>query len=481
MSRVDKVYRSIVLTTFFNRGWGKPENLKRIFEFRRHLSDREICKHLISPYHPIHIKKVEKTTDYVLIDGQFTSPFVQYMGDVLPLECHTAHFQLLAPASWPKASKLTPLCIHLAGTGDHFFWRRRTLMARPLLKDSGIASIILENPFYGLRKPAGQVRSSLNNVSDIFLMGGCLMMECHALLHWAERHGFGPLALTGISMGGHMASIAACNWPKPVALVPCLSWSSASGVFTEGVMSDSVNWALLENQYLQEYSYRHELMKMVNPAGSGDSDAAFEAGRHFAQNFPSSLGHIESVSRIIQVEEEKEGKIKVGEKLETQEKPVVEEKKSQERSVLNLLSKMPLVQKTVASPLGGSSLTSGLNLNLRFSASKSKITNMKPERSKTEKDKLHSEALQFMKGIMDECTFLGNFAQPVDPSLIISVIAKDDAYVPRGHLPGLPELWPGMEVRYIDTGHVTAFVFRMDHFRKAILDALEKSADKYYS
>jgi len=30
-----------------------------------------------------------------------------------------------------------------------------------------------------------------------------------------------------------MASLAATNWPKPLVLVPCLSWSTASGVFTE--------------------------------------------------------------------------------------------------------------------------------------------------------------------------------------------------------------------------------------------------------
>lgn len=28
-SRLDAVYRSILLTKFFTKGWGKPENLKR--------------------------------------------------------------------------------------------------------------------------------------------------------------------------------------------------------------------------------------------------------------------------------------------------------------------------------------------------------------------------------------------------------------------------------------------------------------------
>ena len=31
-----------------------------------------------------------------------------------------------------------------------------------------------------------------------------------------------------------MASLGATVWPKPIALVPCLSWTSASVTFTRG-------------------------------------------------------------------------------------------------------------------------------------------------------------------------------------------------------------------------------------------------------
>jgi hypothetical protein len=36
-------------------------------------------------------------------------------------------------------------------------------------------------------------------------MGGCLILESLALLHWCERMNFGPLCITGISMGGHVS------------------------------------------------------------------------------------------------------------------------------------------------------------------------------------------------------------------------------------------------------------------------------------
>lgn len=76
-------------------------------------------------------------------------------------------------------------------------------MAKPLLK-AGIGAIILENPYYGIRKPKDQIRSSLHYVSDIFVMGGCLILECIVLLNWCEQLGYGPLGVTGISMGGHV-------------------------------------------------------------------------------------------------------------------------------------------------------------------------------------------------------------------------------------------------------------------------------------
>ena len=137
-------------------------------------------------------------------------------------------------------------------------------MAIPMVKERNVASIILENPFYGLRKPKNQLRSSLHYVSDLFLMGACLIMESHVLLKWAEDQGFGPLCSHGISMGGHMASLAASAWPKPIGLVPCLSWTSASVTFCNGVMSKAINWKLMENQLKKDEELYHQVWKLVH-------------------------------------------------------------------------------------------------------------------------------------------------------------------------------------------------------------------------
>ena len=78
---------------------------------------------------------------------------------------------------------------------------------------------------------------------------------------------------------------------------------------------------------------------------------------------------------------------------------------------------------------------------------------------------VQEEALHFMRGVMDECTHLGNFSVPVDPNLIIIVAATRDAYVPRETVISLTDLWPGAQVRYLNRGHIAAFLFDQHEFR----------------
>lgn len=66
---------------------------------------------------------------------------------------------------------------------------------------------------------------------------------------------------------------------------------------------------------------------------------------------------------------------------------------------------------------------------------------------------------------MDQCTHLSHFDPPVDPSLIIIVTAMQDGYMPRDRVTSLTDIWPGSEIRYIDQGHVAAFLFKQNEFR----------------
>ena len=60
-------------------------------------------------------------------------------------------------------------------------------MAGPMVKEREIGSILIENPYYGLRKPRKQLRSSLFYVSDLFVMGAALILESQVVLAWAKE------------------------------------------------------------------------------------------------------------------------------------------------------------------------------------------------------------------------------------------------------------------------------------------------------
>ncbi|XP_051172525.1 protein ABHD18 isoform X2 [Leptopilina boulardi] len=471
-SRLDAVYRSILLTKFFTKGWGNPENLRRIFEFRKVVANREACYNLIPPNYPVNITKDEEWSDCHVLEGNFQSPFDYHLPEIMPEETKTAYFQMILPKKW-TSHKIKPICLHLAGTGDHFFWRRRNLIAKPLLKESGIGSILLENPFYGLRKPKDQIRSSLHNVSDIFIMGGCLILESIVLLNWCENHGYSPLGLTGLSMGGHMASLAATNWPKPIVLVPCLSWSTASPVFTEGVMSASINWALLENQYFSNKIYQNDLAKMVKII---DQDDAFLAGQHFAKHYPASMARINRIRNESQTTNTKikTTKNSIFSAIDEHSNVNVDKVNSNNNnnnnnnnnSNNNKVENFQIAEEKAAARLFPLNLISN------------RFKNTDSDSLKDNKWREH-EAYQFMRGIMDECTHLKNFELPVDTELIIAVCARDDAYVPRDGCMSLEEIWPGAEIRYIDAGHITAYLLHQKLFRSTISEAFQRSIKKY--
>src|SRR5690606_16960468 len=124
-------------------------------------------------------------------------------------------------------------------TGDHGFGRRR-LMALPLLT-RGIGTLILEGPFYGLRRPPGQEGTRLRTVADLFALGAGTVAEGLALLQALD----GPVAVAGISRGGQMAALVAALHPRPVAVVACAAPHSAEVVFTRGIMQIGCDWEAL--------------------------------------------------------------------------------------------------------------------------------------------------------------------------------------------------------------------------------------------
>jgi len=218
---------------FFRKGWG---DLVLLEEALRQEAPLDPAR----PVSPAW-EEPREAGDAVLKQGSFPSPFDR---PGFPAESRTAYVELVLPRGW---SRQTPVCLHFAATGDEGFDRRRKALALPLIRH-GIGSLILENPFYGRRRPPGQHSKMLNLFSDLWLMAGATIMEGRALLDWLRREGFQRLGVCGISMGGSMAGQAAALDREPLAVTALITPHSASAVFTEGILKNYCAWDILDRQ-----------------------------------------------------------------------------------------------------------------------------------------------------------------------------------------------------------------------------------------
>ena len=164
------------------------------------LEESLVQRPLPAPASSPHLKAGE--TERIL---RFPSPRI----DDLPEASKYAEALVVMPTNWNRD---TPVCVQLAATGDEGFMARRTLVAEPL-KELGIGSIVLENPYYGCRRPKDQERSYLRKVSDLWAIGLAVVSETRALLEWLREQEFRTLGVCGVSMGGAMVSQAAAWAP----------------------------------------------------------------------------------------------------------------------------------------------------------------------------------------------------------------------------------------------------------------------------
>lgn len=184
----------------------------------------------------------------LLSEGTFRSP-----EDRLPEAARTARVRMLRPASGePRA-----VCVHFAASGDQGFGLRLRLAA-PLVAH-GIAAVVLENPYYGRRRPPGQPGTALRTVSDLLLMASATVREGRALLAWLGRQGHRRLGVCGYSMGGQMSAYVASAWPRPLAVAALAPSNSPASVFTEGLISAYPRWDALRRGGASAADARAEL------------------------------------------------------------------------------------------------------------------------------------------------------------------------------------------------------------------------------
>ncbi|XP_037118775.1 protein ABHD18-like isoform X2 [Syngnathus acus] len=230
-----------------------------------------------------------------------------------------------------------------------------------------------------------------------------------------------------------MSSLAVTNWPKPIPLIPCLSWSTASSVFTTGVLSKAVNWSELEKQYAINSVYEEEIIKLLEYCGAD----SFKVAQRFAKH---SLEHV--------LDQPREDNLSVG-----------------------------------CYSSAGAKAGIGPGLWIRDGVAGHPLDTLSVDNTKTGLDPLPSDfqANKSLIGNKADSAPIGrpSLHIPVDTSLIVVVQAKEDAYIPRTGVLSLQEIWPGCEVRYLNGGHISAYLFKQNVFRQAIYDAFNRFCLKY--
>jgi hypothetical protein len=234
----------------YREGFGDRALLERIVDSIETLSRArpagEVVMRYAGPAKPVRGGDVRMAT--------FESPAPTPM----PAECRTARVQIWTPARHSSGA----MCILLASTADEGF-RLRESFARRLLAE-GIGSIILENPYYGSRRPRGQRGPVLRTVVDQFAMNTATVDEARALLGWIRDAGHLP-GVTGYSQGGFMGAFAGALVDFPVVVVPRAAGTHAAPVLTEWALSRAVHWPSLARESGSVAAARAELARHLGP------------------------------------------------------------------------------------------------------------------------------------------------------------------------------------------------------------------------
>jgi hypothetical protein len=211
---------------FFQDGWG----------------DRTLCEEIDPPalaaepprWISPRLGEPMRAFGGLLYEGTFESP-----EDRLPECARTARVRLLLPDD-----EVRGVAVHLAASGDQGF-SVRLRFAAPLLQH-GLGALVLENAFYGARRPANQPRHAVRSISDLHLMGAATFQEGRSLLRWLRDERQVPLVgITGYSMGGQLAAMVGASVPFPCAVVPMAAPCAPDSVLRDGCLRHLAEWTAI--------------------------------------------------------------------------------------------------------------------------------------------------------------------------------------------------------------------------------------------
>jgi hypothetical protein len=194
--------------------------------------------------------------------GRFRSP----SAELLPEASRWAPVELRLPGG-DSDRRDVPVVLLLAATGEQGFGFRRRA-SRGLLRN-GIGVLLLENPFYGARRPPGQTMALLRTVRDQFAMNTATVDEARALLAWLRQQGHVRVGASGYSQGGMMAAFAAALSPFAVAVVPRAAGRSAVPIFTENALVRRFAWSELARPFGGREAARRFFAECLEPVDVG--------------------------------------------------------------------------------------------------------------------------------------------------------------------------------------------------------------------
>jgi hypothetical protein len=158
----------------------------------------------------------------------------------LPAESSHAYLHFVRPS----VQGTGPVVV-LMPTSSEAGVHRRMPIARALAKQ-GISSLLLESPYMGRRKPAGQHETTLAHFSDFVVLSAASVEEGRAVLGWLDRQGFDRLCIAGISKGGYLATVAGLRASVRAHVVALVPPHSGVPVLVDGLLGRLCDWDLLQ-------------------------------------------------------------------------------------------------------------------------------------------------------------------------------------------------------------------------------------------
>lgn len=211
---------SAVTEPLFQDGWGEDVAL-----VREELTQIPIPSGMI-----FEQKAPQSLADRVVTDFRFRSPYPR-----LPESSRYAYLRLFEP---PSANRVVLL---MAAFNEHGYETRQAFA--DYLLNQNVAVAILENPYYGLRRPNGG--QPLRTAADLLKMGIGAVWDGVEITDWLRQRGSWTVGVAGYSMGANTAALVAAVSQHPLACAALAASPSPGPVFAGGALGASVDWKAL--------------------------------------------------------------------------------------------------------------------------------------------------------------------------------------------------------------------------------------------